>query len=414
MKKTKIQIRKDDRCPICREFFVDKNNKVIRDMMQDKHAGVVHAGCFMPYFPEEKIKILFKVLCYSIGDTIATTPILREMKRLYPAANFTVMTLFPDIFKHNPNASMILDLNKPIEQSMVDAHHFQLNAFDSTDRHHFAMHSVEFSSQSALNRSIPREAWQYELNYSDEDRKRALDVALEIGINPVNDSVILVHPHGTEWKTRDWGPAHMQTLVDMLPSGYKIVSVGGKRGEVPAREMKNYVSLNNIFADVYGKMSILETCAFMDLPCMKLMVTPDTGALHIAASRPELPIVGIFTLIRAHLRAPVRNGLFGYKFLGVESVNPCNCTLDARSMTTEMNLTICPKRTFLERTLAAKRLTEEQKAIGIKNTIGFDAKLEDFNPKTLPCYPMPERVLQACLAILRGHQDEHADLYTRS
>lgn len=145
--KHKVEIHKDALCPICSEKILTEEKTLSKPILQEAELGVVHMACLMPFYPEEKIKVLFKIRCYSIGDTIAATPVLRELRRLHPKATINVLTFYPDIFKFNPHVNGIFDLNSQVMQTDVDSHHFQIDSFDEKKSSHFACHSVEYSSQ---------------------------------------------------------------------------------------------------------------------------------------------------------------------------------------------------------------------------------------------------------------------------
>lgn len=415
--RVKIQVHIDDKCPICDENFIDKEKKTLfHSVLSSKDMGTVHDKCFLPYHSEENIKVLFKVRCWSIGDAISVTPVIRELKRLYPKIQITVLTFFPDLFKHNPNVSAILDMNHPVLQAVLDQHPFHVDGFKTETKMHFAMHSVEFAAQSAFSRSLLPDAWQYEINYADEDRATAKKVIRDHGLDPHKDKIIVLHPHDTEWATRNWGSYGMNDLAAKLKAdlpGFKFVSVGGKREQVKAHVMKNYVPFRDELGvvDLYGKLSLLETAAMLDLRAIKLMVTPDTGALHLAASRPHLPIVGVFTLIKAFFRTPVRNGKFSDNFIGVNADDPCNCTFDNRFLTNEAFFGTCPKLAFLEQT---DKMTAPEivRLDGLRNYITGRTWTKDnlneqiaeelvrYNPRSLPCFPTVEKVYQACMKLL--------------
>lgn len=403
----KVQIKKDTPCPICKGRLLSDEGKPIKNMLNAKGLGLVHDSCFLPYMKEEEIRILFQIRCYSIGDTIAATPALRELRRMYPRTHITVLTFFPELFEYNPCVSAILDMNKTIMQKDIDAHHFIIDGFNQEIGQHFAMHSVDYSSASAFGRSIFPIFWDYDIFYRPEHRNSAIKIARSFGIDPENDKLIVLHPHRTEWKTRDWGPSHMEIVSRKIFKKYpahKQASIGGKR-DVKGHEMKNYVKLDQVI-DLYGTMSLLETAAFLDLPCCKLMITPDTGALHLAGSRKELPLVGIFTLVRAHFRTPIRYGKYSYKFIGVDSDTGCCCTYDNRQLTNEMHFDKCPKLTFLEETQRLS-IPKGAKIQGLQNlfpeeewsadSIGkqIREKTKEFNYENLPCFPTVEKVMTA-------------------
>ncbi len=410
--KKRVEFKKTDRCKFCDQILLENGKLKLSTMYSEDAGGLVHDGCFMPYHKEEEISVLFKVRAYSMGDVITTTPMLRELRRVHPKVKITVMTLYPDLFINNPNVSNIIDMNHQVTEPMILSHHFALDAFQTDTQKqlsHFSMHSMDFTSVSTLHKSVFPIFWDYEVHYSKEDREKAIDIVKSVGIDPEKDKVILINPHKTEWSTRDWGAYRAKDLVDKIRKQYpdfKIVSVGGSRKEVPEKQHKNYVSLGGEIIDLYERLSILQSIAMMDLPCMKLMISPDTGALHLAACARELPIVGIFTLIKKHFRTPVRQGQYSYKFIGVQAENPCCCTYDAAVLTNAMSFATCPKREFI---LKTKRIDmkDETKVIGLKNTMPefewdhkqiesqMNERLKVFNPESLPCFPDVDKVFQA-------------------
>lgn len=420
LSKKTIEVKIDAKCPICREDLFNKETKQLRkSVLNSKELGAVHDGCFVPYMGEKNIRMLLQIRCYSLGDTITMTPILRELRRLYPLATIDVMTYYPDIFKNNPHVNGILDLKNPIPQEMIESYHFRLDGFDPEKLGHFSTHSVEFAAMCAMGKSILPTSWGYEMVYTKEDHDAALKVLADAGIDPEKDRCIMIHPHGTEWRTRDWGPARFPELVKKIAARWpkhKIVGIGGSRSDAPKYTMKNYVEIPGII-DLYGKLKLLETAAMMDMKCMKMLVTPDTGTLHIGATRPELPIVGIFTLIKAYFRTPVRNGRFGYKFIGIEPESGCNCTYDSKFITEDLLMNDCPMATMLQRVQwvnvpkAAKlgRLASFDRAGGWdrynekkdgKIGAAIKRREKEFQPGNLPCFPSVDRVMLACEAAM--------------
>ena len=392
-------------CAICLQDFVEKDKPLMLDL---PGIGVVHIFCYTPYVPETNLRVLVNIRCYSIGDTVAVTPILRELRRTHPKATIDVVTFYPELFKFSPYVQNIFDRNSVLPSAISSSYIKVIDAFDSTKQRHWATHSVEYSAKAALEKSLYLKDWWTEVHYSPADVQRAKEVA---GFSE-DDKVILVHPHKTEWETRDWGPSHMPELCRRLQEaypGHKIVSIGGKRAEDGvAYQLTNYVPLEGAL-DLYGKLTLLQSLALMDLPQVKLMITPDTGTLHLAGTRKELPIVGIFTLIRAEFRTPVRNGVFGYKFEAVQT-DACNCTYDVKSLTANPNISRCPKKVFLQNTLNAP-IPVDQKILGLKNYDGnvwkeegledsIQEEMKKFQPGNLACFPSVDAVFSACTKLL--------------
>lgn len=414
MEKMKINLHKDDVCPLCKNKFFNEENKLNKQVIYVKDFGATHDSCYLPFYDESKIKILFKVRCYSIGDTISVTPSLRELRKIYPKAYITVYTFFPEIFLYNPHINEILDMNKTVLESQIKEYLFQIDAFNQDTCNHFATHSVRFSSLSCFDKELQVKDWQYEVRYSKQDKKNMTEKVSEFLIDVKKDKCIFIHPHGTEWSTRDWGKMHFIELAEKLKEKYpdhKIVSIGGKRGAY--KELKNYVFIPNAI-DLYGKLTLLETIALLDSKCAKLIITPDTGTLHIASCTKNTPIVGIFTLVKSEFRTPVRNSQFGYKFLGIDNESTCDCTYAPRFLTNESTLYECPKKVFYKK-VKSYSITNEMKLRGCEqqdpNTHWNISKLESqinkkielHSQKSLPCFPSVQKVFDSILKFYPHH-----------
>ena len=419
MDRIEVQIHKDDLCPICKEklLILNEKNEIQKPINMKSDLlpgnGIAHDACFMPFLNEEKIKVLVKIRCYSIGDTISISPIIREIKRIYPKCFVGVLTFYPDLFIYNPLVDEILDLNRIVYDDMIKPYTFHIDSFNSEKGGHFAMHGVDFAAICSFGRQLVREACEYEINFSNLEMDSMIKTVSDLGMKLNDEKYIVVHPHGTEWKTRDWGKVHFVELVKRLKKEYpdhKIVSIGGKRSEVPSQKMDNYVDTECDY-NLFGKLSILESIAFLNHPSIDLFISPDTGALHIAACARELSIVGIFTLVRAEFRTPIRNKVFGYKFRGVNADDPCCCTYNARFMTDEAHFQVCPKVTFLNKVKSIDVPTKF-KRVGLKNYDAskewqehmvekdIDEELKKFEP--LKCFPTVDKVMEAIDSLMLG------------
>ena len=392
-----------DTCRVCqRPFTVEELSTSNFVRMRDKYA---HPLCYAPYVDETNLKILANCRCWSIGDTLTMTPAIRELRRLYPKAEIGVISNFPELFKYNPHVDKNFDRKEVLPSVLKPQFTRIIDLFTGDFQQHWATHSVDFCAKSGLGKSLLPKDMQLELSYSEADRRSLMDT---IKIEN-NDKLILVHPHKTEWDTRNWGASRMPDLVRKLKAAYpshRILSIGGSRfTEEHSKHMKNYVDLPEA-ENLYGRLSLLETAALMDLPQTKLLVTPDTGTLHLAATRPELPIVGIFTLIKSHFRAPYRRGSPNYKFYPVE-INECSCTYDGKAFIEYTDLSTCPKGNFLITTLQSE-LSPEEKLVGLKQRFPetawkpeeleeqIAAETQKYRSGDLRCFPEVQKVFDAC------------------
>jgi ADP-heptose:LPS heptosyltransferase len=410
------EISRTDTCGVCKELLRNEVGDLEKQVMEENELGLVHADCYFPFHPEEQVKIILYVSCYSMGDTITCTPIIREIRRLYPRAHIDVATWYPDIFKYNPHINQIYDFNQKLP-SLEGIYTFEIKTFKMEAAIHFATHSMDFASLSAFSRQLNQEDWEYEVLVSPIETNSMLEVCKREGLNLDSDKLILVNPHKTEWPTRDWGKVHFAETYEWLKNeypDYKIVSLGGKRTEVPSQQRDNYIELPGV-TDLFGKLTILESIALCRHPASKLMITPDTGALHLAACAPELPIVGIFTVVRARFRTPVRNKILSYKFYGIDADTGCDCTYSARLLTNNVYAGTCPKKTFLEQIMRSN-IPRTFKFDGLRNSFpevnwnpdeGIQKQvlphLNKFSQPSIPCFPTVDKVKRVIQKAMNEH-----------
>jgi ADP-heptose:LPS heptosyltransferase len=111
-----------------------------------------------------------------------------------------------------------------------------------------------------------------------EERARArhfLDSLLEPGISPV-----ALHPFAAH-RLKTWPEAHWRTLVDLLDkNGVPWVILGRGKALFPERKQ-----------DMSNATSLRESCAL--LSCCRVLVSGDSGPLHLAAAV-GLPLIALF------------------------------------------------------------------------------------------------------------------------
>jgi ADP-heptose:LPS heptosyltransferase len=328
-------------CTLCHEPFTTESEKEVE--VAEYQGGFYHRKCFLKVIPEEFIDFLLIVSPRSIGDSISHTPLIRELKRIYPKINLDVLTVFPEIFKHNPLVRNIIPWQEGANSNLFKRYHARSKPFDTSDPSfplHMLIHSVDFVSYGMFRKILKPEHKHYDINYTYLDKENVIKrIGDEIKLG---DKIILIHPHKAYWATRTWEPENWQWIVDNIKywyPEYKIISIGGDRTSLlPESKMDNRVILNGVI-DMYNQFSLLESLALMDLS--DILVTMDTGVLHLAGAS-TIDIVCAFTTVNSLYRLPYREGVFGKDCFWVDTDCPFN-VYNHKFITDRMTITDCPQ-----------------------------------------------------------------------
>lgn len=276
----------------------------------------------------KKLKILI-IRLSSIGDIVLTTEFTRFLRKKFPAAriDFMLSQQFSDIYEHNPYVDNIIKYNK--ELSAFDYNKIRkrfLNEYDIQDYHLIFdlqnnLRSIMFSRGLApkiyriaknrfkklsmvyfkkfpdTNLSIPE---IYKNTLKDFDIETD-NYGLEIFLKGESRSVDIIKKYERESKliaiapgafhfTKRWSVDKFIELVKNINNcGFSIVLIGGKTDEIICSkiEMESGVVLKN----KAGNTSIMETVDILSKA--RVLITNDTGVMHIAAAR-KIPIIAIF------------------------------------------------------------------------------------------------------------------------
>lgn len=345
---------------------------------------------------KKNIKILL-IRLSSMGDVILSSPTARLIKKRFPDAqlDFVVSSSFIEVFRHNPHIDCVIEYNKTLSalrQRSVFAEYMKSCGLSKYDiiidlqnnmrswaltygrgkiylrikkRRLHKLSLVYFkkalekparaipdiylstlsrlginddgsglelwqSSESQLSDYPPASKNKIGLLTQDQEADR---VAFRENNNAksLNGSVIAMAP-GAYHFTKRWKPERFAELVDMLAEKYncEIILLGGAKDKEICGFIKERVK-SRIF-DYSGSTSILETAGTLDKCSM--LITNDTGVMHIAAAR-RIPVVAIFgSTVTDFGFAPYRT-----KSIIVEADVPCRpCTHIGRSE--------CPKGHF--------------------------------------------------------------------
>ena len=327
-------------CHFCNKPMI-KDGKVTGDLYVNKdEKWASHKACYIKTKKPEEITMGVMMHCHSIGDTITVTPVLRELRRLYPQAKIDLITCFPELFKYNRYVTNVLAWDAEKNRDRMIRYDFQFIPFQPDNKvfpQHCSTHSVDFVMYGAFRRSLPLSKQHYSVEYTYHEENSVNKKCKDFIDNPF----ILIHPYGTEWPSRSFPQEFWQGFIEEIKKeypDYELVSIGGSRKEMKEHEMNNFLELNGVIS-MYNKLSLLESLCLMN--SAKAIITSDTGTLHLAGCADETPILGLFSVIRSRHRLPVRNGEKGYNFVAVDG--ECNCTDNHTLMDGDMNLTTCPR-----------------------------------------------------------------------
>lgn len=291
---------------------------------------------------KERGKVLLKVACSSLGDTLCSTPTIRKAYQSY-GHKIDVMTKRPDVLLNNPYIGKIL----PYEDGDIDYYDEVFETFnlaikvsknDSRDTFHNNSMEIKFSNFEArqfhalgLGITLYPEEMSYDF-IPDKNIGRSKIIG--------KDTIVL---HVTEsWPSRTWSYDKWQSLINIIKENtdFKIATIGrshienGHFGEIH----KKVIKLNNVDYDftrseemVNQSMNDRESLSEMwhILNNSYGLVSFDSGPIHLAGTTDSW-IFQIGASVRPEKTAPYRNGTQKYKFLHVGGDCKLMCATDPK------------------------------------------------------------------------------------
>ncbi len=266
-----------------------------------------------------------------MGDVILTTALVRQIRSKYPSArlDFVTSKQFSEIFRYNPHISNLIEYDK--QSSMADIadlknkikskipggrfdividlqKNMRSRVFRSGlgDRYFYVkkmrLHklSLVYFKRPLLKGIVPiPEIYRITASPLEiEDDGKGLELWLpgEVGTYPPetntdrNNLKIAVAP-GAFHNTKRWQQEKYLELIIHLKDNLNadIVLIGGKKDKEITDWIKS--NLNFDFEDCTESDSILQTAKAID--SVSLLISNDTGVVHIAAAR-KVPVIAIF------------------------------------------------------------------------------------------------------------------------
>lgn len=258
--------------------------------------------------------VLYLIWSEGIGDTIASTPVIRTFCQQHGQRKVDVWTRHPEIFRHNPWVARIhtqpeIDVAF-LSQWLRPNIKVPFAKEGKGPVRHYRSHLVTYCSINADGFELTPEEMHYEVPYSEAD-KRAVAKYVK-----GRKKRIVLHPNDT-WKTRRMPQETWTRLKEMLlADGYDVILIGKDCGT------RTTVTMDKTGAvDLIDKLTLLETVALLD-KCHGI-VTMDSGTICIAGAVPDIHIFAVLTINPACFRAPYRYGDYMTKLTVINNRVPC-------------------------------------------------------------------------------------------
>ncbi len=270
----------------------------------------------------------------SMGDILLTTPLIRQLRIKYHQAriDFICSKQFSDIYKNNPHISNLLDYDKSLTSAEINnfkksilmnlgskkydividlqKNFRSLNFKRGLGYNYFSVKKHRLNKLSLVYFKKPLEKKFMNMSEIYRHCVQCLNIpddgkGLEIWLSGENTEIIyppekraettglkkIAIAPGARHLTKRWLPERFAELIDLLKNSYgsEIVIVGGN-DDIPT--VNEILSLTKSeVSNFSGSSSILKTAEIID--SCNLLITNDTGVMHIAAAR-QVPVIAIF------------------------------------------------------------------------------------------------------------------------
>lgn len=274
--------------------------------------------------------ILFRLS--SIGDIILTTPLIRCLKKTFPAVriDFVIKKEYADLMQFNPHISELIVFDKSSGMNGL----IKTRKYIIQERYDFFI-DIHKNFRSLIVKTASR--IKHRKSYSKSIWKRTILIWFKINlfknVKPVylkyfdtvqeiqvpydglgtevfipgevmgkvdkmlvshaidrNKEFITICPGATYWNKR-WPAEKFMGLIELIDrkTGYQVILLGGPGDRELCQFIKNSTSVQ--VTDFSGRLSLLESGALLSKS--HCVVTNDSGMMHLAQSQ-KTPVVAIF------------------------------------------------------------------------------------------------------------------------
>lgn len=295
----------------------DKRTNIF--FLHGKHSQIVYN--FIDYNMSD---LYIKVHSPSLGDTIASTPTIRKLSKIYNK-KINIITHVKEVFNKNPYVNKIYSFEEFEKLNIkIDKHKFFetflgcgiKNQYNVEKKHN----TIDIRQFHALDLGFMLLPDEMNYDYTPSDFE---------SIENLPSDYVCLHVSET-WESRTYKKENWQNLINLL-NNYDIpVVLIGKN----SFENGFYNIQKNVFGlslqkglDLTNKLSLSQSWHVINKS--KVFVTMDSGPMHLAGTTDAF-IIQLGSSINNKLRAPYRNGSQEYKYKYISGSCNVFCASDMK------------------------------------------------------------------------------------
>ena len=296
---------------------IDKRDNIF--FLHGKHSEIVYN--FIDYNMSD---LYIKINSPSLGDTIASTPTIRKLSKIYNK-KINVVTHVKEVFLNNEYVNNIYSFEE------LDRLNLKIDKNKLFETFLGCGVKNEYGVEKKHNTIDIRQFHALDLGFmllSDELFYDYAPLAFE-NIENLPSNYVCLHVSET-WESRTYKKENWQNLINKLnENNIPIVLIGKNSFETGFHTMqKNVFGLNlQNGLDLTNKLSLSQSWHVINKS--KVFVTMDSGPMHLAGTTDAF-IIQLGSSINNKLRAPYRNNSQDYKYKYISG--PCDifCASDMK------------------------------------------------------------------------------------
>jgi len=261
--------------------------------------------------------------CRALGDTIASTPLLRKLYNSYNQ-KITVISNFQEIFTNNPYVEKVYKTETINIEYMKENYLYHNSFYNMGNKDEFGIemkhNTVDIRQYHAIKLGMMLGNDELEYDYIPDKYEP---------IEGLPEKYVLIHPVQT-WPSRTWSAKNWVKLTDLLNKrNISVVSIGKDSSETGFfnvdKPIFNFDIENGL--NLMNKTSLSQAWHLINNSIA--FVTMDSGLLHLAGTT-DSEIIMLGSSIRPEFRLPFRKHSQTYKQYYVSGTCRLSCASDVK------------------------------------------------------------------------------------